>query len=194
MYVTDVEWPLAGSSVIHNSTPDFASKAPGFDWPAFLIVMILTVVLVRGIRESAETNNVMVLIKIAAILIFVSARRGYDDELLVGSAGKLDEFLEYASPIQRPATDDQQCSFRGAVFRDLLRKRGCGRGEQNQDDKRYGKSFRDHGSSLAFNEFARHAYCVDGHFCESGRNVALNVFVGVQSWFSDGFPLKACGK
>jgi len=45
----------------------------GFDWPAFLIVMILTVVLVRGIRESAETNNVMVLIKIAAILIFVSA-------------------------------------------------------------------------------------------------------------------------
>ena len=45
----------------------------GFDWPAFLIVMILTVVLVRGIRESAETNNVMVLIKIAAILVFVSA-------------------------------------------------------------------------------------------------------------------------
>ena len=34
--------------------------------------MLLTVVLVRGIRESAETNNIMVLIKIAAILIFVS--------------------------------------------------------------------------------------------------------------------------
>src|SRR5205814_6901887 len=45
----------------------------GFDWPAFLIVMIRTVVLVRGIRESSETNNVMVLITIAAILIFVSA-------------------------------------------------------------------------------------------------------------------------
>src|SRR6202011_2086267 len=29
----------------------------GFDVPAFLIVMILTVVLVRGIRESAEANN-----------------------------------------------------------------------------------------------------------------------------------------
>jgi APA family basic amino acid/polyamine antiporter len=43
----------------------------GFDFPAFLIVMILTVILVRGIRESAETNNVMVLIKICAILIFV---------------------------------------------------------------------------------------------------------------------------
>jgi APA family basic amino acid/polyamine antiporter len=35
--------------------------------------MLLTVVLVRGIRESAETNNVMVLLKIAAILIFVAA-------------------------------------------------------------------------------------------------------------------------
>jgi APA family basic amino acid/polyamine antiporter len=44
----------------------------GFDIPAFIIVLVLTVILVRGIRESAETNNVMVLIKIAAILVFVS--------------------------------------------------------------------------------------------------------------------------
>jgi len=43
----------------------------GFNIPAFLIVMVLTVVLVRGIRESAETNNIMVLLKIAAILAFV---------------------------------------------------------------------------------------------------------------------------
>jgi basic amino acid/polyamine antiporter, APA family len=45
----------------------------GFNIPAFLIVMLLTVVLVRGIRESAETNNIMVLVKITAILIFISA-------------------------------------------------------------------------------------------------------------------------
>ncbi len=44
----------------------------GFNVPAFLIVMLLTSVLVRGIRESARTNNVMVLLKIAAILIFVA--------------------------------------------------------------------------------------------------------------------------
>ena len=43
----------------------------GFNIPAFLIVLLLTVVLVRGIRESAETNNIMVLLKIAAILAFV---------------------------------------------------------------------------------------------------------------------------
>jgi basic amino acid/polyamine antiporter, APA family len=45
----------------------------GFDFPAFLIVMLLTVVLVRGIRESAEANNIMVLLKIAAIIAFVIA-------------------------------------------------------------------------------------------------------------------------
>jgi APA family basic amino acid/polyamine antiporter len=43
----------------------------GFDFPAFIIVMLLTVVLVRGIRESAETNNVMVLLKVVAIVVFV---------------------------------------------------------------------------------------------------------------------------
>jgi APA family basic amino acid/polyamine antiporter len=43
----------------------------GFNIPAFLVVVLLTMVLVRGIRESAETNNVMVLLKIAAILAFV---------------------------------------------------------------------------------------------------------------------------
>jgi APA family basic amino acid/polyamine antiporter len=45
----------------------------GFNIPAFLIVMLLTVVLVRGIRESARTNNIMVLIKLAAILVFIIA-------------------------------------------------------------------------------------------------------------------------
>jgi len=49
----------------------------GFNVPAFLVVMLLTMVLVRGIRESAETNNVMVLLKIAAILAFVFAGMHY---------------------------------------------------------------------------------------------------------------------
>ncbi|MCU1329828.1 MAG: amino acid permease-associated region [Bryobacterales bacterium] len=42
-----------------------------FNVPALLILLALTWVLVRGIRESANTNNVMVVIKLAAILIFV---------------------------------------------------------------------------------------------------------------------------
>jgi APA family basic amino acid/polyamine antiporter len=43
----------------------------GFNIPAFLIVILLTVILVRGIRESARTNNIMVLIKLVAILAFI---------------------------------------------------------------------------------------------------------------------------
>jgi APA family basic amino acid/polyamine antiporter len=45
----------------------------GFNIPAFLIVLLLTVVLVRGIRESARTNNIMVLLKLGAILLFIFA-------------------------------------------------------------------------------------------------------------------------
>lgn len=49
----------------------------GFNFPAFLVVMILTVILVRGIRESAETNNVMVILKIGAIIAFITAGSYY---------------------------------------------------------------------------------------------------------------------
>jgi APA family basic amino acid/polyamine antiporter len=45
----------------------------GFNIPAFLIVLLLTVVLVRGVRESARTNNIMVLLKLGAILLFIFA-------------------------------------------------------------------------------------------------------------------------
>lgn len=44
----------------------------GFNIPAFAVIMLLTIILVRGIRESATTNNVMVLVKIGAILLFIS--------------------------------------------------------------------------------------------------------------------------
>ena len=44
-----------------------------FNVPGFLIVMILTVILVVGIRESAGANNIMVCVKIVAILIFIVA-------------------------------------------------------------------------------------------------------------------------
>ncbi len=44
-----------------------------FNLPATLILVILTVILVHGVRESARTNNAMVMVKITAILIFVIA-------------------------------------------------------------------------------------------------------------------------
>ncbi|MFQ5777756.1 MAG: amino acid permease [Terriglobia bacterium] len=48
-----------------------------FNVPAFLIVMILTVMLVQGIRESARANNVMVIIKVLAILLFIVGAARY---------------------------------------------------------------------------------------------------------------------
>jgi APA family basic amino acid/polyamine antiporter len=42
-----------------------------FNVPGFLIVFILTLLLVRGVRESAEANNIMVMVKIGAILTFL---------------------------------------------------------------------------------------------------------------------------
>ncbi len=44
-----------------------------FNIPGFLVVMVLTMLLVRGVRESAQTNNIMVLIKLGAILTFIFA-------------------------------------------------------------------------------------------------------------------------
>jgi APA family basic amino acid/polyamine antiporter len=40
--------------------------------PAFLIVMVITVILVIGIKESANSNTAMVLLKIGVILFFVA--------------------------------------------------------------------------------------------------------------------------
>jgi basic amino acid/polyamine antiporter, APA family len=51
-------------------TPDGWSHSY-FNFPAFLIVFVLTVLLVRGVRESTEANNVMVLIKMGAIFLFL---------------------------------------------------------------------------------------------------------------------------
>src|SRR3989475_10661956 len=43
----------------------------GFTWRALISVMLLTVIWMRSVKESARTNNIMVLMKIIAILVFV---------------------------------------------------------------------------------------------------------------------------
>jgi APA family basic amino acid/polyamine antiporter len=67
-------------AALHVVLPDSLSSPvfAGGKWtgayvnlPAFLIVMLLTVLLVRGVRESAKTNNIMVTVKIGAILVFL---------------------------------------------------------------------------------------------------------------------------
>ena len=47
-----------------------------FNVPALLVILVLTWILVRGVKESASANNIMVVIKIVAILMFVFAAAG----------------------------------------------------------------------------------------------------------------------
>ncbi|MBZ5607466.1 MAG: amino acid permease [Acidobacteriia bacterium] len=42
-----------------------------FNLPALIVLLVLSYILVRGVRESATTNNTMVVIKVVAILLFV---------------------------------------------------------------------------------------------------------------------------
>ena len=56
--------------------PPFAGGEPTgayFNFPGFLVILLLTLLLVVGIRESSRTNNLMVVVKVLAILIFVFA-------------------------------------------------------------------------------------------------------------------------
>jgi APA family basic amino acid/polyamine antiporter len=57
---------LAGPAVANG-----AFTGSVFNISALVILIALTWILVRGVRESASTNNIMVVVKIAAILIFV---------------------------------------------------------------------------------------------------------------------------
>ncbi|MDE3012049.1 MAG: amino acid permease [Pseudomonadota bacterium] len=47
-----------------------------FNLPAFLVLMALTWLLVRGVREGAGANNAMVVVKIFAVLLFVGGAMG----------------------------------------------------------------------------------------------------------------------
>jgi APA family basic amino acid/polyamine antiporter len=48
-----------------------------FNLAGFIVVMVLTMLLVKGIRESAEANSIMVGVKLVAICIFIFAAAKY---------------------------------------------------------------------------------------------------------------------
>lgn len=54
-----------------------ASKGTVIDLPAVIIIFIIAMLLMKGTRESARFNTVMVLIKIAVILLFLIVGIGY---------------------------------------------------------------------------------------------------------------------
>ncbi len=65
---------LAGPPIVYK-TGEFVHTAGVINLPAVLIVTIVTIVLVKGIQESAGFNTLMVFLKLAAVLfvIFVGA-------------------------------------------------------------------------------------------------------------------------
>lgn len=55
------------------SVPHFIGIPIVFNLPAVLIVFFITVLLVRGIKESTKFNNIMVVFKIIILLVFIGA-------------------------------------------------------------------------------------------------------------------------
>ena len=55
-----------------TTLPVIAGHSIAINLPAFLIVSAVTVLLIYGIRESARTNTIIVIIKIAVVVFFIS--------------------------------------------------------------------------------------------------------------------------
>ena len=62
-----VEVTMAGGTTNHGL----------FNLPAALVALAVTLLLVRGIKESARTNTVLVVIKVAVLIVFVAAGASY---------------------------------------------------------------------------------------------------------------------
>jgi basic amino acid/polyamine antiporter, APA family len=63
--------------------PAVISSAPGseqgglINLPAVFIILLITALLSKGVRESARVNNIMVFVKLAVIIAFIAAGVGY---------------------------------------------------------------------------------------------------------------------
>jgi APA family basic amino acid/polyamine antiporter len=80
-------------SVFHLKIPHIFSNAPfdqlasgkfistgtWFDLPAVVIALLITIIMVKGIKESAQFNNVMVLIKVSVVLFVIVVGAFYVD-------------------------------------------------------------------------------------------------------------------
>ncbi|MGD8190792.1 amino acid permease [Brevibacillus ginsengisoli] len=53
------------------------SKGTIIDLPAVLIIFLIASLLIKGVRESAKMNNIMVLIKLAVVVLFLVVGVGY---------------------------------------------------------------------------------------------------------------------
>ena len=66
-YLTNDPFSAASYAAANNLEP----AAFSFNLPAFLITWLVTWILVKGIKEAANTNNIIVVLKLAAILFVI---------------------------------------------------------------------------------------------------------------------------
>lgn len=77
-----LEWPkiLAKAPFDFNpATGGFVSTGAILDLPAVIAALVVTVLLVRGIKESATVNNVMVAVKLAVVMLVIVVGAFYID-------------------------------------------------------------------------------------------------------------------
>src|ERR1700741_3060824 len=76
LHLFGLEFPIWLCNDLATATEKCAKlgmEAPGFAFnlPAFIITWIVTMILVKGIKEAANTNNIIVIVKIAVVLFVI---------------------------------------------------------------------------------------------------------------------------
>jgi basic amino acid/polyamine antiporter, APA family len=76
LHLFGVDIPIEFCNDLHTATIKCAAlglEAPSFAFniPAFLITWVVTMILVKGIKEAANTNNIIVIVKIAVVLFVI---------------------------------------------------------------------------------------------------------------------------
>jgi basic amino acid/polyamine antiporter, APA family len=78
-WLTNDPWTLHNTAKEAAITAGQAAPAMGFAFnlPAFIITWVVTMILVRGIKEAASTNNVIVVVKVAVVLFVIAVGAFY---------------------------------------------------------------------------------------------------------------------
>ena len=62
---------LVNDPATFNHGVSFANWNFAFNLPAFLITWVITAILIKGIKEAASTNNIIVVLKVAVVLFVI---------------------------------------------------------------------------------------------------------------------------
>src|SRR5215831_6335357 len=68
---------LARDFGLNIGSVDMAGAPVGFNAPAFVVVLLVSALLIVGIKESANANTVLIVIKAAVLVMFVAAGAAY---------------------------------------------------------------------------------------------------------------------